>query len=520
MNANRLLVCVLISLIACSCSKPRLRESANASPATYLPEAIAHIERTNPGSPALLNARLAYGDFLLSGAPGACAQRLVLAQEQLGSVEASLERRALFPDGWARAADLEYRLHLARADCDNPPDRRDDLLAAADAARRAVELYRNSFDYRAMVIMQFDVAGTLHRLGDTAGAMAALQLALDMDREFGFADDARQNYELLLTWQGRPAGARQIAELMSDFPRRQAILKFGWHPGNAEITIRYSRDCAADGRIVHDRALAAYQRHVEADPSGGWNITYAPRLARYEPGVWPSGKTNAQTAQLYFPPLRVPALDFKVSATGELEGVTHSKAFSASLIARTNGLIKAGAPPDDVGHSAMTRAIEAAGFALSPGMLEATTSEDYQLETAMWIGAKLEQGVWYQISAPLILPGLSRVVLQQQIEFAFTRMVPCTADAGSRSCVEIVIHATPDKEALQDLGADLASMVQGPDFVDYDASIDGRLVLDPATLRSYEREERAYWYASFGKAPDDQLLESDHLVSTTTYGAH
>lgn len=520
MNANRLLFCVLISVLSCSCSTPRPRASANASPATYLPAAIAHIERTNPGSPALLNARLAYGEFLLSGAPGPCAQRLVLAQEQLGGVEASLESRALFPDGWARAADLEYRVHLARADCGSQADRRDDLLAAADAARRAVKLYRNTFDYRSMVIMQFDVAATLHRVGDNARAIAALQAALGMDKEYGFADDARQNYKLLLTWRGRPAGARQVAQLMQDFPKRQAILRFGWHPGDARVTVQNSRDCLADGQIVHDRAMAAYERDVDAGPSGGWNITYARRLTRYEPGVWPSGKMNAQTAQLYFPPLRLPALDFKVSSAGEFEGVTDSKAFSARLIARTSGLIKAGAPPDDVGHSAMTRAVEAAALALSPGMLEATTSENYQLETAMWVGAKLEQGVWYQMSAPLILPGLSRVVLQQQIEFAFTRRVPCTAGAAAQSCVEIVMHATPDKEALQDLGADLASLVQGPDFVDYDGSIDGRIVVDPATLRSYEREERAYWYASFGKSPDDQILESDHLVSTTTYGTH
>jgi hypothetical protein len=110
--------------------------------------------------------------------------------------------------------------------------------------------------------------------------------------------------------------------------------------------------------------------------------------------------------------------------------------------------------------------------------------------------------------------------MQQRIEFAFTRMVPCTADAAAQSCVEIVIHATPDKEALQDLSVDLAGMIQGATFFDYDASIDGRIVVDPATLRPYEREERVYWYASAGKTPDDQLLESDHLVSTTTYGAH
>src|SRR4029077_2892038 len=118
-----------------------------------------------------------------------CAQRLEQAQEQLGSVEANPKASVMFPDGWARAVDIEYRLHLARADCGSEADRENELGTAVAAARRAVELYRNMFDYRSMVIMQFDVGVVLRQLGDNAAALAALETALDMDREYGFQDD-------------------------------------------------------------------------------------------------------------------------------------------------------------------------------------------------------------------------------------------------------------------------------------------------------------------------------------------
>jgi tetratricopeptide (TPR) repeat protein len=478
---------------------------------------IARIKRTDPASPALLNAQLAYGEFLLSEAQGPCTRRLVLAQEQLGSVQASHETRLMFPDGWARAADLEYRLHLLRAECGSQTDRRDDLLAAAAAARRAVKLYRNAFDYRSMAIMQFDVGVTLRRLGDNTAALAALQAVLDMDREFGLADDARQNYGLLLTWQGQPGGPARVAALMQDFPKRATTLRFAWHPSDAQVALEERRTFAEDDRLVHSHAAAAFERRIVAQPGGGWIVSYAHRLTRYDPGIWPS-EPIPQKERLLLPPVRFPAVDFKVSATGELQGVTDSKAFAARLSARVDKLIRAGGPARDHQQDTMNEALDRASIALAPGLLEAGTAENYQLETAMWAGAKLEQGVWYQLSAPLSLPGMPEFVVSQRIEFAFTRMVPCTTGIAAHSCVEIVLHATPDKKSLDDVLADISE----PDdrFVDYDASTDARIVVDPATLLPYAREEQIYWFASLGNGKGDALLESDHLVSTTKYGPH
>ena len=511
MTARLLLFCAVISLLACACSVPWQQASTSAPGTSDFEASIARLGRTDPGSPAVLSAQLAYADFLLSEAAGPCAERLERAQEELLSVEASPKVRVMFPDGWDRATDLEYRLHLARAACGGT-DGDNELRTAVAAARRAVELYREAFDYRSMVIKQSDVGTVLHRLGENAAALAANETAVEMDREYGFEDEARENYKLLLTWRGESAGDAQTALLMEDFPQRRAVLQFGWRPGDARITLESHRECVDGGQIAASRAAATFERRVGADKDGGWSVSYTDRLSRYEPGVWPTMTQGSEIPQMVFPPAAPPAVDFKVSATGEFEGVTDSTAFAVRLAAETEELIRAAAPSGDRSRSLIGAAFEATTATFSAEMLEAATAENYQLETAMWIGATLEQGVWYETSGPLSLPGMPRVVVQHRIEFAFTRLVPCTAGAAEPTCVEMVIRATPDEEALEQVIDDVG-------LAAYTASTEARIVTDPATLLPYAREERLYWYASAGEGRQDFVLESEHLVSTTSYGA-
>jgi len=511
MTARALLLCAVSSLLACACAVPPHQASTSDPRASDFEATIARIQRSDPGSPAVLNAQLAYAEFLLSGDLGPCAERLERVQEQLGSVDANPKTRVMFPDGWARAADLEYRLDLARAACGSETDRETELRTAIAAARRAVELYRNAFDYRSMAIMQFDVGNVLHQLGENAAALAALERALEMDREYGLQEEARETYKLLLTWRGEPAEDAQITALMQDFPKRRAVLQFGWRPSDARITLESERDDLVDGQILSSRASATLKRHIGAD-GDGWSVSHAHNLTRYEPGVWPTMQ-GPQTPRAVFPPALLPGADFKVSATGEFEGVTnYTNALAVRLVDRTDELLSATAPAGDRARNLLSAALEVTADTFSPGMLEAAAAENYQLETAMWIGATLEQGVWYEISAPLSLPGMQRTVVQYRVEFAFTRMVPCTAGAAAPTCVEMVIHAAPDEEALDQVIADKS-------FAAYIASTEVRIVTDPATLLPYAREERAYWYASLSNGRRDSVLGSEHLVSTTSYGA-
>jgi tetratricopeptide (TPR) repeat protein len=512
----RLLCCALATLLACSCSVPRPRAPAGTPEGSDFEAAIGRLQEKDPASPAILSAKLAYAQFLLRETAGACAQRLTRAQEELGSVAANPETHVMFPDGWALVASLEYQQHLGRAACGGQSERRDELLAAIEAARRAVARYRRAFDYHSMVIMQFDTALALRQVGEAAAATAALEQALRMDREFGFEEDARENTRLLLGWRGEPAGAARVARLMEGFPQRRVTLKFGWHPVDARITLEDRRVSLDRDRIVHSRASATFERRIAPAPTGGWSITHAHRLSGYEPGVWPSERDSGR-AQLVFPPAPLPAADFKVGAGGEFEGVTQIQGFSTRLTERTDRIIHAGTPAGNRVDSALQDVIEKTAVDFSPGMLEADTAQAYQLETAMWIGATLEQGVWYQLSAPLFLPGGSQFIVEQRMEFAFTRKVACATDTAARKCIEIVIRMTPEPQALSHALTDAGGPPPYGFFSNYFASTLVRIVTDPATLLPYAREERVYWYAAVGGTASDAILESEHLLLMMRY---
>lgn len=516
MNVPAALSCLLSACLTCSCALQRPQTAGGRPAATDFERTITAIERADSDSPALLTAQLAYADFLLSSAAtGPCAQRLERAQEQLGSVEASPKVRVMFPEGWPRVADLEYRLHLARAACGSEADRALELRSAAAAALHAVELYRDVFDYHSMVVMQFDAASALHEVGDEGAARRALEDAIEMDREDGFRDDGAENYKVLLGWRGTPGSAAQVAALMQHFPQRRLTLKFAWHAGDGEVREDSRRECLSGGHLVASHAAAAFGRAIKADAGGGWTVAFAHRLDRYEPGVWPAAESA--NSSIMFPPAPLPAA-FKVSGTGQFEGVTDVKAFAARLIRKAEGLIRDSAPSAGRdSRSLASAAVQTAELTLSPGMLEAMTAENYQLETAMWIGATLDQAVWYEISAPLSLPGMPRFVVQHRVEFAFTRMVPCTAGAAAPTCAELVLRAVPEEQSLAQLMNDMALQSRGTPFVHYSASMEVRIVADPATLTPYAREQQLYWYASIGNSSAEHELQSEHDVSMMSY---
>jgi len=129
--------------------------------------------------------------------------------------------------------------------------------------------------------------------------------------------------------------------------------------------------------------------------------------------------------------------------------------------------------------------------------IEALVAEAYSIETGTWIGASLDQGVWYDMRGPLSLPLEPGLFVTHQIEFAFTRQVPCTADSSDEACVEIVLRATPDPEDLERLLMNVSETMGLSHKVALQLSSATymRLVTEPRTLQFYESDIRrlSYW---------------------------
>jgi hypothetical protein len=483
--------------------------------------AIARLEKPDPQAPEALNARLQYADFLADDTSGDCAARLDTAQAQLDAVAARPATQIVLPQGPAKLKSSAYKIAAARADCD-AASRTAELHKALDAARDAARLYRDGLDYQSAAIMQFNVAATLHALGDNQAALAALEAVIAMDKEFGFRDDGQDNIRLLQHWRGGDESDAAIAGLMKDFPSpRNAEFKFAWASHDGQMDIAATETNLTGGAVVQSHGAIALQRHVSPHQMG-WAVRYdTAAKASLDLGHWPANPDiplqRFTAYMLAIAVLETP--DYTVTATGDFDDVPNAQTYSNALAAEVAGAF--GTPAPDEGDAAAARTLARnIKPAILPLYLETDAAENYSLETATWAGARLEQGTWYQMTAPLLLPGVGLgqyFLVTHNIAFSYARPVPCAPDDAAKSCAEIVIHATPDPSDFAKVHVQMSSMFHMPDFdaLHYWSSFNMRLVVKPATLEPVLSDVRKSWYVAVAAAPESAPVVSSERVVTT-----
>jgi hypothetical protein len=485
--------------------------------------AITRLEQQDPQSPESLNARLDYADFLSDSTGDDCRQKLDAAQSQLDTVARRPAVNVLLSLGQARMANTEYKIHTARATCGGDQSaRNDELHQALEEAQHAVELYRNALDYQSTAIMQFNIAVTDHELGDLKAALSSLEAAIAMDREYGFRKDAEDNYKLLLHWRNEDESDNNVAILMKDFSARSAEFKFDWSNNDADIAIDADDTNVSGDKIVRSHGAIVLRRSVRADRDS-WTVSYEPSKATYELEDWPSNNDNMKRVTMYLLSgalLMTPK--FQVSKKGDFESIADASDFRDSLIAKITAQLSQNAAGSDQSHGSILSETHGINLDFSPQVLQTNAEEKYNVETSAWIGAKLLQGAWYHMSMPLFLPGLGmgQFLVTYEVDFSYTRPIPCTADSPNLSCAEIAIHATPNAD---DLKATLGQVARsfhllGGQYLHYWSTTDIRLVTNPDTLSSYLCDKRQYWYAAFnGTEKGDPVIESERTVLTSAY---
>jgi len=526
--------------------------AADAPAPQTLEDAIAALELADPGSPEALNDRLEYAQLIIDAVDVDCHQRLDAAQSQLDTVSHNPETDVVLPNGRARVTDNQYRLKLARASCGAAPvERESDLREALAAAQQAVGLYRDALDYKSMAIMQFNVGVAQRMLGDNDAAVASLESTVSMDREFGFRQEVEDNSKLLALWKrpenagagkvidnttgdagqvvkaaAEPADAPTAAPAASppDAPSRSVALKFAWSANDATLGVSMDHAGVVDDTIIHGRAYHLFKQHVHANYDG-WVVSYEPRTLVYDVATWPS-EIRAVHELAYTFGRALPLPGFEVSTKGDFEHVTHLGSVATDQTAAVRAMILGHMPAAGGKTPLPAWVVRATKTLFAPAAVEQAVAEDYDFETGVWIGARLEQGVWYNMSVPLTMPGARQLLIPHDVEFAYTRDVPCAATASSlssvatHSCVEIVVHATPETESLAALIQYVDRSLRGDRKVrfHYWSSTYMRIVADPNTLTTYVYEARRYWHAS-GDTLDHEPPDNDSetLVSTFTY---
>jgi hypothetical protein len=143
-------------------------------------------------------------------------------------------------------------------------------------------------------------------------------------------------------------------------------------------------------------------------------------------------------------------------------------------------------------------------------VVNARTALDYNLETAAWAGATLRQGQWYSMNLMLPLPYMPSFFVAHQVQFAFTRELPCTHDAD-RTCAELVLRAVPDETDLKYALRRLQRALHQPHARQLNAwsTMYMRLITDPDTLQAYHCDTRQFFYLSMDGKEKGAVLGAD-----------
>lgn len=511
--ASRIAIILILSLAACTSRPPSaVQERVASAPEKSPDKAISDLQQSDPGSPVALSDHLEYADQLIGGHAD-CQKRLGVAQSELDVARADPALNVVIPLGNARLADLQFRLHAARASCTAAASQREsELQQALAAAQQAVDLYRDALDYESMTIAQFNVAVTQRRLGDNTGSLASLEAAVALDKEFGLHKDAVDNAGLLARWRG------DADPPAADFPTRSVTLK-SWQPGDAEVNVEIDEATVVDGGIIRDQAHRTFAQRVRRE-NRDWVVSYEPGAPGYEMAQWPQEETDVRELAMSFERgLGMPA--FRIDSKGNFENVMRLNDFSTEQLAAAHALSLDHMGSERDRKSLRLHDLQMMKMWFHPMVIRMDTAEEYNLQVGMWGGATLEQGVWYKLAAPLTLPGAPQLLIPSDIEFAYTRDVPCTGAATQRSCVEIVVRSGPQAEAIRSYFADRFDyplVKPNDERVHYWSSTYIRIVTDPETLRTRVYDVRRYWHVSVKKAVDGPVRDrSERIVTTFAY---
>ena len=481
--------------------------------------AVSQLRKDDPGSPEALNDRLEFAGQLIEADDANCQLRLRDAQMQLDAFSADPSATVVLPLGAARSADLQYRLHSARASCGADSKQRDaELHAALAAAEQAVGLYRDALDYNSMAVMQFNVGVTQHLLGDYSAAFMSLKKTIDMDGEFGLLQDVGDNLKLLAPWA---RDARLAANPTYDAtfslalaqPRRVNFKQ--WTPADARVTVAVDETTVIDGNMIHGRARRTFAQHARKDWNV-WLVSYDPGNVDFDVAQWPHEVSDVREL---VSSLQRALIDpgYVGNGKGEFVRVVDPQAFATQQLKAARALVLDHLDPERGEDKTESKELSMLRTAFHPSVIWLDVAEEYNFQVGMWVGATLEQGLWYKLVAPLTLPGVRQVLGDHDIEFAYTRDVPCTAAAAAHSCVEIVVHAKPQSGAIKDFVDEFnpSSLSESQAPVHYWATTYIRLVTDPETLAVREYEVRRYWHISDKKAVKERAANSSERILTT-----
>jgi hypothetical protein len=505
------LLCGLSTALAAQTpDEPSFVDQSKALEATI--ERVGKIDQKHPD---FIAAQLDYAQLLARNTSSDdCATRLPAADAHFKVAKESVVTPVVLRTARGRVPVVGFYVEMARSRCSADAARTAALQAALGYARDAVAGYRALFMYEPMTIMQFNVAQTLHDMGDEAQAVRELQAALDLDRTFGFKSDAEDNFRTLGEWQKKEVTDADVSAFAATFVPRSVTLGFGWTPAKVEVSTVFDNATYEGNAVRHTKFSLPLTGTIKAAND---DLVYElkagePRLDASTAGADVERKVVALMARILG---KIPVL--VISKAGEFRELRDLDAFAQQMNTEIDDAVKSAVPEKDPRYAAVKAATdqELKPFA-SADNLRGRMQQDYSLETGIWIGATLEQGAWLSLPLTLSMNGTPQGFIEHTVEAAFSRRLPCAPGLAPEGCVELVLDAVPTAKAVADVTQKLQDSNKGK--LDYVAATRMRLVVDPTTLVPYEHETLKYTYLALAnKGQRAVKIATEQAVSVYKY---
>jgi len=403
---------------------------------------------------------------------------LVRALRDLNSCETNerIERELAAVAAWVERSEIPVRLSpqlvynevgraaRARAGCtDDPALQKSHHQAAVSAFTRASAAARRDHDALNEAITLFNAAQSTDALGDIPGAIELMESACAIDREHALHDNYREDYATLVRLKDAKSGTVTPPE---DVERHLASLsrekvRFSFKPVHGDQQ-RYRSEMrqveVAEGRRQERRLEAQYSGAVAVQ---GDIVTISLRPDESKVGGRPAKAIAATSGELtpedLVARLLAQPLSYTVKTSGEFVGATGLEEVRRVVLEQVDKAFDA-----STATAQRDRARQLVEQLLSDAVINQQIASEWTMAVGWWIGAELDLGDWYtlDVDAPQAL--LPDKTLRYRYVFKVNRRAPCGQWDTKKSCVELIIEGTPDREQLADYLYAFMARVAGP----------------------------------------------------------
>jgi tetratricopeptide (TPR) repeat protein len=373
---------------------------------------------------------------------------------------------------------------------------------ALSAFARAREAAKKDYDPLNEAITLYNASQSAEALGDLPRALALMEEACAIDREFALDDNYREDYPELVRLRDEKNGTETPPEAIEQHLAALAEdkVRFTYKPTHGERQSYRSE--------LHELSVSGAQRHerkVELQYASLISVKDDLVTVAMQPGeskvdgrdakvVAAEAQPGDLTAERLVARLLAQPLSFTVKTNGEFVGAAGLDEMRRTVLASVDEAF-AGAPPSDQRDLAR-KLVEQL---LSDGVINQQIATEWTMAVGWWIDAELDIGDWYSLVVDAPQAATTGTALKFNYVFKVNRRIACGPTDAKKACVELIIEGTPDREQFADYLIGFMTQLADPQprkqtrwfraRLAEDVELVERhvLVVDPATLKTYKQ---------------------------------